>query len=64
MNAISKENTGKRRDELKEVKAIRDLLILQLIRDGASSEEINLATGMGPANIQRKFPNVKRKGSE
>jgi hypothetical protein len=64
MTAISKENTRKKRDELKELKAIRDLLILQLIRDGASSEEINLATGMGAANIRRKFPNVKRKGNE
>ena len=49
-----------RKDELKELHSIRNLLILQLLKSGATSEEINLATGMGAANIRRMFPNVKR----
>lgn len=56
---MSKEKNRRRRDELKELQAIRDLLILQLLKSGTSSEEINLATGMGAANVRRKFPNVR-----
>ncbi len=58
---MSEEISGGRRTELKELQAVRNLLILQLLKSGVSSEEINLATGMGAANIRRMFPNVKRK---
>jgi hypothetical protein len=59
---MSDEKGGKRRTELKELQSIRNLLILQLLKSGAISEEVNLATGMGAANIRRIFPNVKKKG--
>ena len=48
--------------ELKELQSIKNLLILQLIKNGATSEEINLATGMGAGNIRTLFPNVRKKG--
>lgn len=47
---------------LKEIQTIKKLLILQLLKSGATSEEVNLATGMGAANIRSMFPNVKKKG--
>lgn len=48
-----------RKEELKELKAIKNLLIIQLIKNGASSEEIDLATGMGAGNVRAKFSKVK-----
>jgi hypothetical protein len=59
---MSEEKRGKKRDELKELQSIRNLLILQLLKNGASSDEIDLATGMGAGNIRGMFPNVKKKG--
>jgi hypothetical protein len=53
---------GKKRDELIELQSIRNLLILQLIKNGASSDEIDLATKMGAGNIRNMFPGVKKKG--
>jgi hypothetical protein len=44
---------------LKELKRIRNLLVLIALKSGASSEEVNYATGMGAANIRAMFP-VKR----
>ena len=44
---------------LKELKQIKSLLILSLLKNGAKSEEVNYATGMGAANIRAMFP-VKR----
>lgn len=44
---------------MKEVKRIRNLLVLLALKSGASSEEVNFATGMGPANIRAMFP-IKR----
>lgn len=58
---MSDEKGGKRRTEIKELQSIRNLLILQLLKNDATSEEIDLATGMGAANIRRIFPNVKKK---
>ena len=52
----------RRRDELAELKSIRNLLILLLLKSGATSEEINLATGMGAGNIRAMFPRVKKRG--
>lgn len=49
-------------DELKELRAIKNLLILSLLKEGATSEEINLATKMGASNIRGMFPRVKTKG--
>ena len=49
-------------DELKELRAIKNLLILSLLKEGATSEEINLATKMGAGNIRGMFPRVKTKG--
>ena len=54
-----------RRDELTELCRIRNLLILQLLKNGATSKEIDLATGMGAGNIRAKFAGVKKvKGQE
>ena len=44
--------------ELEELQSIRSLIILQLIRDGASSEEISKALKIrevSPSNIRTKF---------
>jgi hypothetical protein len=43
----------------KELKRIRNLLILLALKSGASSDEVNYATGMGAANIRAIFP-IKR----
>jgi len=43
----------------KELKAIKNLLIVLLLKTGATLEEVNYATGMGVANISRIFP-IKR----
>jgi hypothetical protein len=59
---MSDEKGVKRKNELKELQSIRNLLILQLLKNGATSEEINLATGMGASNIRGLFPNVRKKG--
>jgi len=58
------ENNEKRKDELLELQRIRNLLILQLIKNGATSREIDLATGMGAGNIRAMFPKVKKKGKD
>lgn len=47
-------------DELVQIKR---LLILALIRSGASSDEIALATGMGASTVRKMFPMGKIKGS-
>lgn len=62
---MGEDKRGKRRNELKELQSIRNLLILQLLKSGATSEEINLATGMGASNVREMFPNVRNSfGSE
>ena len=48
-------------DQLKELRAIKKLLILLLLKTGATSEEIDKATGMGAGNIRAMFPKVKKK---
>jgi hypothetical protein len=50
-------------EELKELASIKRLLILQLLKSGATSEEIDMATGMGASNIRGLFPGVKKKPS-
>ncbi len=54
------EGTNGRKKELKELQSIKNLLILQLLKSGASSEEIDKATGQGASNIRAMFPNVKK----
>jgi hypothetical protein len=48
-------------EELKELVSIRKLLILQLLRDGAKSEEIDKAVKMGAGNIRTMFAGVKKR---
>jgi hypothetical protein len=43
----------------KELRQIRNLLILLAMKSGASSDEVHYTTGMGAANIRRMFP-IKR----
>lgn len=43
----------------KELRQIRNLLILVALKSGATSEEVDYATGMGAANVRSMFP-VKR----
>ena len=59
---MSEQKRGRKRDELIELRAIRNLLILQLLKSGATSEEIDLATGMGASNIRGMFPKIKKAG--
>jgi hypothetical protein len=40
----------------KELRQIRNLLILVALKSGASSDEVHYATGMGAANIRGMFP--------
>jgi hypothetical protein len=47
-------------DELKELKAIKKLLILLCLKMGATSEDVDRATDMGAGNIRRMFPGVKK----
>lgn len=58
---MSEEKRRRKRDELAELQSIRNLLIISLLKDGATSKEINLATGMGAGNIRAKFAAVKKK---
>lgn len=58
---MSEDKIKRKRDDLKELQSIRNLLILQLLRDGATSEEIDKATGMGASNIRAMFPGIKKK---
>ncbi len=58
MGRKERKNTGADR-ALKELRQIKNLLILSLLKTCATSEEVNYATGMGAANIRSMFP-VKR----
>lgn len=44
---------------LRELRQIKNLLMLSLLKTGATSEELDRATGMGAGNIRAMFP-VKR----
>lgn len=39
-----------------ELEQIKNLLILLLLKAGASSDEIALATGMGASTVRKAFP--------
>lgn len=43
----------------KDLRQVRNLLILVALKMGATSDEVHYATGMGPSNIRAMFP-VKR----
>jgi len=58
------EKRGRKRDEIVELRSIRNLLILFLLKNGATSKEIDLATGMGASHIRGMFPKIKRKGKD
>lgn len=58
---MSEEKHRKKRNELMELQSIRNLLILQSLRSGVTSEEIDKATKMGAGNIRAMFPGVKKK---
>jgi hypothetical protein len=40
----------------KEMRQVRNLLILIALKSGSTSDEVHYATGMGAANIRRMFP--------
>lgn len=44
---------------VKELKRIRNLLILVALKSDATSDEVHYATGMGAPNIRAMFP-IKR----
>jgi DNA-binding CsgD family transcriptional regulator len=46
---------------LKELKSIKKLLILLLIKSGATSEEIGLALGVDSSRVRQMFPMRKAK---
>ena len=47
-------------EELKELKSIKNLIILLLLKSGATSDEINKAVDMGAGNVRRLFPGVRK----
>jgi hypothetical protein len=48
--------------ELKELQAIKKLLVLLCLKMDASSEDVDKATDMGAGNIRAMFPGVRKKG--
>ena len=48
-------------DQLKELKAIKKLLVLMALKNGASPDDIDTATGMGAGNVRAMFPGSQRK---
>lgn len=59
MVSKAKGNSSDMDKVLKELRNIKNLLMLSALRAGATSDEVNYATGMGAANIRAMFP-VKR----
>jgi len=59
MVSKAKGNSSDMDKVLKELRNIKNLLMLSTLRAGATSDEVNYATGMGAANIRAMFP-VKR----
>lgn len=54
-----RKRVGKRKEAMgtqKELRQIRNLLILSLLRAGVGSDDIDHATGMGASNIRGLFP--------
>ena len=64
-----KTNAQLRNEDSEDLQCVKNLLILQLIRDGATSEEISLALRAGkvsPSNIRMAFPirKIKKKTNQ
>ena len=59
---MGKEKTSRDKSEIlsKGIRQIRNLLILLALKAGATSDEVDYATGMGAPNIRAMFP-IKRK---
>ena len=55
---MAKEQNGNNK-LFKEIRQIRNLLILLALKTDATSDEVDYATGMGATNIRAMFP-VKR----
>lgn len=49
---------------LKELRQIRNALIVLALKSGATSDEIGDATGIGGSNVRAMFPGGKRKGKK
>jgi len=54
----------RKRDELKELQSIRNLLILLSRANKITSEEIGQAVGMEAGSIRAMFPKAKTKGKK
>ena len=50
-------------EELKELKSVKKLLVLIALKNGASLDEIDKATGMGVSHISEMFPKRKKADS-
>jgi hypothetical protein len=49
---------------LKEIQSIKKLMVLLLIKSGATSEEIGLALGVDSSRVRQMFPMRKTKKSK
>jgi hypothetical protein len=47
--------------EFRELRQVRNLLILIALKSGASTEDVGTITGMGSTNVSRLFPQRPRK---
>ena len=45
---------------MKELRQIRNVLILLAMRSGATSDEVGSATGIGAGNVRAMFPSGRR----
>lgn len=61
-----KKNTRNKEDDevLEELKQIKKLLMFSFIKDGVTSEELAVATGMGASTIRKMFPGAKNKNKK
>lgn len=46
--------------ELEELEAIKKLLMLHMLKSGATSKELEMATGMDAGGIRKMFAKVKK----
>lgn len=47
-------------EELEELRTIKKLLMLHLIKSGATSEELEKATGLDAGGIRKMFSRIKK----
>lgn len=48
------------KEELEELRKIRKLLMLHMLKSGAISKELEMATGMDAGYIRKMFPKIKK----